>query len=173
MPGYVPSVLPHREDELKLLSSFYMDALDNIKQAYLRTVQIVGGSGSGKTCSVKRFGELLEEEASKRKVNLKHVYVNCEIGALNRFAFYVNLLKMVSVKLATRSVSPEEMIRELIDHLRSEGKYLLISVDDIDYFCKHSKEHLVQLLALFSRLKTPASMMVWSQARFQHLENAS
>jgi cell division control protein 6 len=152
MPSYVPSVLPHREEELRLLSSFYIDALNNIKQAYLRTVQIIGGPGSGKTCSVKRFGERLEKEASKRKVDLKHVYMNCELGASTRFVFYVNLLEKVSPDIATRSMSPEEMIRVLIDYLRNEGKYLLISVDDIDYFCKRSKEHLVYDLTRLNEL---------------------
>jgi Cdc6-like AAA superfamily ATPase len=35
------------------------------------------------------------------------------------------------------------MLRLLIEYLREERRYLLISVDDIDYFCKRSKEHLV------------------------------
>jgi len=152
MPGYVPSVLPHRENELELLSSFYLDALNNIREAYLRPVQIIGGTGSGKTCSVRRFGERLEKEASERKVNLKHVYMNCELGASTRFVFFVNLLEKVSMDIATRSMSPEEMIHRLIDHLRSEGKYLLISVDDIDYFCKRSKEHLVYDLTRLNEL---------------------
>ena len=65
MPSYVPRVLPHRQNELRLLSSFYMPALENIEGAYFRTVQIVGGIGTGKTCSVKWFGQRFQEEAAR------------------------------------------------------------------------------------------------------------
>ena len=152
MPGYVPSFLPHRENQLRLLSSFYMAALENIEGAYLRPVQMVGGSGMGKTCCAKWFGSHIQEEAEKRKIDLRHVYMNCELEAPSRFVFYFNLLNKVSSDIATRGVSPEEMLRLLIEHLRRERKYLLISVDDVDYFCRRSKEHLIYDLTRLSEL---------------------
>jgi len=40
-------------------------------------------------------------------------------------------------------LGPEEMLFNLLRCLRDEDKYLIISFDEIDYFCKRSKEHVV------------------------------
>ena len=152
MPSYVPEALPHRERELNLLESFYVDALRHVEKAYLRVVQIVGSSGTGKTCCVKKFGENFQNKAEERHVPLKHVYMNCQLEASNRFTFYVNLLEKISPEIATRGVSPEEMLRRLIDYLNQTKNYLLISVDDIDYFCKRCKEPLVYDLTRLNEL---------------------
>lgn len=58
-PRYIPSMLPHRNNQIDSLLSFYRDALDHIDNVFLRIAQIVGGVGTGKTCTAIRFGELL------------------------------------------------------------------------------------------------------------------
>jgi len=67
-PRYVPKVLQHREDQVKFLSSLYENALDNIEKKYLQASQLVGPVGTGKTSTAIRFGEMLEEKASKRRI---------------------------------------------------------------------------------------------------------
>lgn len=39
-PRYVPKVLQHREDQMKVLSSLYESALDNIEKRYLQASQL-------------------------------------------------------------------------------------------------------------------------------------
>jgi len=55
-----------------------------LRKVYLMPVQLVGGVGTGKTCTAVRFAEQLNERA----VNLKHVYVNLRLQGGNRVVLY-------------------------------------------------------------------------------------
>jgi cell division control protein 6 len=109
---------------------------------FLRVTQVIGNIGTGKTCTAIKFGEELQKKALDRKINLQHAYLNCKIEGTSRFVLYGNLLRKIAPELSTRSLSPEEMLRQLIDYLQNEEKYVLITVDEVDYFFKRSKEHL-------------------------------
>jgi len=67
-PRYVPKVLQHREDQMRFLSSLYETALESIQEKYLQVSQLVGPVGTGKTSTAIRFGEMLEEKATKRRI---------------------------------------------------------------------------------------------------------
>jgi len=149
-PRYVPKVLQHREDQAKFLSSLYVSTLDNIEKRYLQASQLVGPVGTGKTSTAIRFGEMLEEKASERKIKLKHVYLNGKMEGASRYTLYRSLLADVAPKISTSSLSPEEMLRQLVKYLREEDRYLLITMDEIGYFCKHGKEQLVYNLTLLT-----------------------
>jgi len=138
-----------------LLSSFVETALDNMERAHLRVVQLVGPVGTGKTSTAIRFGDVLEETASKLKIRLKHVYLNGKMDGTNRYTLYRRLLAAVAPDMATRSLSPEEMLRQLVNFLRDENQYLLITMDEIGYFCTHSNEPLVYNLTRLNELTVP------------------
>lgn len=154
-PRYVPRVLHFREEQMGLLSGFFESALDNVEGAHLRSVQLVGPVGTGKTSTAIRFGDMLVERASKEKVGLKHVYLNGKMDGTNRYTLYRRLLAAVAPDMATRSLSPEEMLRQLVNFLRDEGQYLLITMDEIGYFCTHSNEPLVYNLTRLNELTIP------------------
>ena len=151
-PRYIPSILPHRENKITFLLSLYRDALENIENVFLRVSQIVGGVGTGKTCVAIRFGELLEKAASERSINLQHVYLNCKIEGTSRFVLYGNMLRKVAPELSTRSLSPEEMLQQFVNYLRDEKKYVVISIDEVDYFYVRSKEPLLYNLTRLPEL---------------------
>lgn len=151
-PRYIPSILPHREKQIDLLLSRYRDTLENIGSVFLRVSQIVGDVGTGKTCTAIKFCERLEEEASRRNIRLQHVYLNCKIEGTSRFVLYGNLVRKTAPEISTRSLSPEEMLQQLEKYLRDEEKYILVVVDEVDYFYIRSKEHLVYDLTRFPEL---------------------
>ena len=154
-PRYVPKVLQHREDQIRFLSDLYESALGNIEDKFLQPTQLVGPVGTGKTSTAIRLGEMLEEKASKRKIKLKHVYLNGKMEGASRYTLYRSLLAVVAPKISTRSLSPEEMLRQLVKYLRDEDRYLLITMDEIGYFCKHSREQLVYNLTRLNELTIP------------------
>jgi cell division control protein 6 len=127
-----------------MLLSIYDSILRNIWSAYPRFTQIIGATGTGKTCTAIRFGELISEKAREEGVNLQHIYMNCKVDGVTRYVLYGNLVRKVTPKIATKSLSPEEMIRQLIDYLRFEEIFLIITFDEIDYFVQMSpKEHII------------------------------
>ncbi len=141
-PRYVPKLLPHRERQMNFLMSLYEDAIRDISEVYLQVCQLVGGVGTGKTCTAIRFGEILEERASEKGIKLKHAYVNGKLET-SPFTLYRSLLDAAVPGISTRSLSPEEMLHRLLDLLEERNQYLLITVDEIGYFCKHSKKNHV------------------------------
>lgn len=142
-PRYVPDRLPHRESQLKELLSIYMPSLENVGGAFIQPVQLIGGVGAGKTCTALRFGSLIEGEASRRGISLKHVYVNGKVDGSNRYTLYRRILEQTCPAIQSRSLSPEEMLTQMVKQLRREKLYAIITFDEVDYFLKHCKEHVV------------------------------
>lgn len=143
-PYYIPRRLPHREQQINMLLSIYGSMLENIWEAYPRFIEIVGPAGTGKTCTAIRFGEIISERARREGINLQHVYMNCKVDGTTRYVLYSNLVRKATPKISTKSLSPEEMIRQLIDYLKFEEIFLLVTFDEIDYFVQmNPKEHIV------------------------------
>jgi len=152
-PRYIPDRLPHREQYLKNLLSIYEGTLDDIGRAFLQVTQIIGEVGTGKTCTVIRFGHLIEETAARKGIDLTHAYVNGKIEGTGRYTLYRKILDKAAPAISSRSLSPEDMLFNLLRFLREERKYLIISFDEIDYFCKRSKEHVVYDLTRLNEME--------------------
>ena len=151
-PRYVPRILPHREKQMSLLQSIFRSVLENPQEGYMRTCQLIGPVGTGKTSTALRFGQVVEEEAERRGFRVKHVYLNCKLEGAKRFVLYRSMLNKVASGIATRSLSPEEMLNRLIQYLEENDEYVLITVDEIGYFLMSSKEHLVYDLTRLNEL---------------------
>jgi len=155
-PRYIPRVLPHREKQINLLNSFFEDALEKMPNVYLRPVQLIGGVGAGKTCTTIRFAESFEERARKRGIDLKHIYVNLKLQGGSRVILYRYLTECVAPEIYSASLSAEEMLWRLVKYLQNENRYLLISLDEIDYFLKHTKDHVIYDLTRIGELSPGA-----------------
>ncbi|MEM2367974.1 MAG: cell division control protein Cdc6, partial [Candidatus Bathyarchaeia archaeon] len=65
--NYVPSRLPHREAEMRLLAEFFSFALSAPGKMAQR-VLIVGDVGTGKTALSQRFGADLTQQAKQKGI---------------------------------------------------------------------------------------------------------
>jgi cell division control protein 6 len=143
-PHYIPKRLPYRDQQISLLDAVYSSMLRNIRDTYPRFTQIIGDTGTGKTCTTVKFGEQISEKAKKEGIDLKHVYINCKVDGTTRYVLFGNLVRKVTPRISTRSLSPEEMIRQLIEYLKAEQIFLLATFDEIDYFIQtNPKEHVI------------------------------
>lgn len=132
--------LPHRTQQIQMLRAFYGDILQKQGQSYCRRLQIIGPAGSGKTCTLKFFGTEFEKQAQEQVVDLRHIYMNLKFEGGKRVIFYRNLLNKVEPHLVSASFSAEELLRSLITYLQREQKYILLTIDEIDYFVKRFKK---------------------------------
>ncbi len=143
-PYYIPKSLPHREQQLKLLLSLYEKTMQPTKGIFPRITQIVGNTGSGKTSTAIRFSELITRKAMENGIILKSAYMNCKVDGTTRYVLFGNLVKKLVLQISTRSLSPEETLRQVIEHFRNRNEFLLLIFDEIDYFLQTSpKEHIV------------------------------
>ena len=139
-PRYIPSTLPHREEQIAQIHSFFSDALTKPSQTHLRTVQIVGSVGCGKTAATRLFGDRFQEEARRLRIDLNHIYVNLKLHGRSRVLLYRYLVQQAAPEAYSASLSAEELLYQLVKYLRERSGYLLITLDEIDYFIKHSRE---------------------------------
>jgi cell division control protein 6 len=128
------------------------DILEDPSQVYLRPVQVVGGVGTGKTCTTVRFVENLREDAVDRDINLRHVYVNLKLQGSSRTVLYRYLLEKAAPELRTASLSADEMLSQLVKYLDSRGIYLIVVLDEIEYFMKNTREHIIYDLTRLNEL---------------------
>ena len=151
-PRYIPKILPHREKQLDFLISMFDDVVEDPSQVYLRPVQVVGGVGTGKTCTTLRFLETLREKAEERDINLRHVYVNLKLQGSSRTILYRYLLEKAAPEIRTSSLSADEMLYQMVKYLDNTNQYLILVLDEIEYFMKNTREHIIYDLTRLNEL---------------------
>lgn len=127
---YVPSYLPHREEEYRVLVHFFRVLLDNPGKASVK-VLIKGRIGTGKTVLTRRFGADLENISQQKGINLHYAHVNCrENGS------FFNLVKNVITKFERsfpqRGFSSEEVLRMLMQVLDDKNAHLVLALDELE-----------------------------------------
>jgi len=134
------SSLPHRERQLELLRSFYGDVLDKKGESFLRICQVIGPAGTGKTSTLRLFGDNFAREAHNRKIDIDHIYINLKLEGGRKVVLYRNLLGKIEPALVSASFSAEEMLKSLMTYLQEKNRKLLLTFDEIDYYVKHFRD---------------------------------
>ena len=129
--------LPHREEQVGALQTFYHDILEKRGESFLRVCQVIGPSGTGKTCTLRFFGDTFARAAQERGLNLFHIYINLKLEGGRRVVLYRNLLNKIEPTLVSTSFSAEEMLGNLVHYLQETKKRVLLTIDEIDYYVKH------------------------------------
>ena len=134
------SSLPHRERQLKLLRSFYGDVLDKKGESFLRICQVIGPAGTGKTSTLRLFGDSFVREAHKLRIDIDHIYINLKLEGGRKVILYRNLLGKIDPDLVSASFSAEEMLKGLVNYLQEKSRKLLLTIDEIDYYVRHFRD---------------------------------
>ena len=151
-PRYIPKELPHREEQLKDLLRFYMESLENRESIQLKTYQIIGDVGTGKTVTTLRFGELIQVEGKKSRYEIKCVYVNPKQHGSSRLLLFRHIVQQVEPNIFSASYSAEELMIELMKFLNKKNKYLIIIFDEIDYALRYIREPLIYSLTRLNEI---------------------
>jgi len=150
-PSYIPGKLPHREDQLRTLLSLI--EIEDLRGAvYPKCIQVVGPTGSGKTSSCIRLGKLLEQRALERGVNLKTVYINLRLEGSSRFMVFKSMVEKVAFEAASRSLGPDEVLKQFVETLRARRLVALLVMDEVDFHVRRSKETIIYDLTRLSEL---------------------
>lgn len=134
---YTPSLLPHRERELKELENYFDPVLledVNVK------VHVYGSIGSGKTVLCRRLGRYIEEEAVKSGKKLKYVHINLAYTP-KPYHVMTKLMDQVSFVESSRSgLSPEEMLAIIAKSLSREDYRLVLTLDEVDTYVNEGRD---------------------------------
>ncbi len=131
-PEYVPAHLPHREEQLKSLASYFKPLLVE-PGSIMQRVLLVGGIGTGKTVTARRFGKDFSLLARQRGIRLEYVHINCH---RDRTLYLViqEMAKQLRIPVPQRGLSAQEMFSILLKQLEDRDMYAIVTLDEFDYF---------------------------------------
>ncbi|MGC8983198.1 MAG: ORC1-type DNA replication protein [Desulfurococcaceae archaeon] len=145
MPEHLPEKLPHRENELRSLVSYFKHLVTSPGSISQR-VLIVGGVGTGKTALSKLFGRVFTRMAREKGYNVSYAHVNCH---RNRTLFNViyDLSRQLGIPLPSRGLSAKEMFDAVLAYLEELDSYAIIALDEFHYFASVSGSEAVYFIS--------------------------
>lgn len=138
---YVPSRLPHREEYLRKLVDFFRIAIDQ-PGVISERILITGGSGTGKTATTKRVGATLEKIANRLGLELVYAHINCRTTS-GKFGLVQSIIRQTAPSLPLRGYGPVELLHALWDYLNEHNKFLILTLDEIDYYLRRTGEDII------------------------------
>jgi len=129
--NYVPPRLPHRENQLKLLTQFFRFAFESPGKMTQR-VLVTGKVGTGKTVLTQHFGQGIIREAQRRGINLHYVHVNSRECKGSLFMIIQRVILKFHPNYPKRGYSAQELLHALIQVLEEQKAYLILTLDELD-----------------------------------------
>ncbi len=151
-PEYVPANIRHRDAQFKQLARIFKPLL--LKPGSLSVKVLLAGSvGTGKTVTAMAFGRALTSSASRKGINLKYAHVNCS-RSNNAASVFRDLKNQIGLPVPDRGLSVHEMATGILETLRREDMYVLVTLDEFDYFLRAaSPEDRYLILRLYDVFK--------------------
>ncbi|MBN2229906.1 MAG: ORC1-type DNA replication protein [Candidatus Thorarchaeota archaeon] len=131
---YVPESLPHRQSELRTLAQNFKTLINSPGRTSHKFI-IEGPVGTGKTAVAKRFAEQMVQAAERRNINLHNIHINCRVNK-TAYLVFLRALREFKPEFPRRGHSPEELLQMLVEVLDEEDRYLLLILDELDYFIR-------------------------------------
>jgi len=138
---YVPSRLPHREEQIGKLIEFFKLAIDQ-PGVLSERILVTGPSGTGKTASTKIAGASLEKVAKRHSLDLVYAHVNCRTTS-GKFGLVQSIIRQAAPSLPLRGYGAVELLHALWDYLNDHNKFLILTLDEIDYYIRMTGEDIV------------------------------
>jgi len=138
---YVPSRVPHREKYVSNLIDFFRLTIDQPGVLSGR-ILITGSSGTGKTVSTKMAGAALEKIARRHGLDLVYAHVNCRTTS-GKFGLVQSIVRQAAPELPLRGYGAVELLHALWDFLNEHNKFLVLTLDEIDYYIRTTGEDIV------------------------------
>lgn len=149
---YVPPHLPHREEQLRQLLALFSSVLTAPGSRACRAL-LIGSTGTGKTAVALKLGEIMAEEARRRKVHLRYVYVNTRVLKDSREVLSAVLTALVP-SFPRRGLGYVELLKSLWDFLEKGDLQLVVTLDEAHYLlARQAREVIYDLLRLHEQFR--------------------
>ena len=150
--NYVPSRLPHREKEHRLMMEFF-DFLLRFPERMAQRVIITGDVGTGKTALAQRFGADITLEANKRGAHLRYVHVNCLEYRGSLFLILQYAVAVFRPNFPKRGYSAEELLSTLMQCLDEENAFVILALDEFDSLVEREGSEAIYKLTRLQEMR--------------------
>ncbi len=133
---YMPSTLPHREDQIERLASILAPALSKDRVSNLFAY---GKTGAGKTIVTRFVLERLQHKAKEHQLPLIVSIVNCRLSGTN-YRVLADLCKTLGRHVPFTGLAVGELLDRLRNALQAKSAAFLVVLDEIDALVKRNED---------------------------------
>ncbi len=151
--SYMPDEVLYREDQLQEVANILAPALKIEKPSNLF---IYGKTGTGKTLTIKYITKSMQEIATKNKIPLKFIYINCKLKRVadTEYRLIAQLIKEFGQDVPATGLPTDEIYNIFYKLLDEKKQIVLLLLDEIDQLTKKiGDEILYNLTRINSELK--------------------
>src|SRR5437899_4227520 len=129
---YMPTSLPHREEQIRRLGSVLAPALSKER---VSNIFAYGKTGTGKTIVARFVLDRLQKKARDYGRAVDTSYVNCRLAGTN-YRVIADLCRALDQEVPFTGLAVGELVDRLRDALQSRGSAFLVVLDEIDALVK-------------------------------------
>ncbi len=133
---YMPSSLPHREDQIKRLGNILAPSLAGDRVSNLFAY---GKTGTGKTIVTRYVLEHLQRKAKEHDRRLDTSYVNCRLMGTS-YRVIADLCRTLGVQVPFTGLAVGEILDRLRNAIRKHNSPFLVVLDEVDALVKRSED---------------------------------
>ncbi len=143
---FIPETLPHRDEKIKSIANYWVEALNNITPP---DITLYGKTGTGKTAVTLYAKKQLEEIASQRNLNIRIEYIRCT-DYNTEYQILARLCQQLGKPVPYRGWTKAEVVntfRNLFKkNLINDNLILIVILDEIDVILKNDGDSILYTL---------------------------
>lgn len=143
---FLPDHLPHREEQIKSIAKYWIEALNNVTPP---DVTIYGKTGTGKTAVAKFAMKQLKEASVTNDLNIRTEYIRCT-DYTTEYQVIARLCQQMGRDVPYRGWTKAEVINTFRNLFKTNafGKnlILLVVLDEIDILLRNDGDGLLYTL---------------------------
>lgn len=143
-PEHVPPRLPHREEKIRELTLAFREVVEDPGGTSIRVV-VAGPTGTGKTVTTRSFGNSFKDKLKYKGLKLDYVHVNCH-RQRTLYLLTMEIASTLKLPIPARGLSSQEVFKIIHDYLEKRNMYLIITLDEFDYFVSTSPQEDIYFL---------------------------
>jgi archaeal cell division control protein 6 len=142
---YLPDIVLHRTEQMKLLASILAPALKEDKPSNLF---VYGKTGSGKTLCMKHTIQKMNRISEKREIPIRIIYLNCKMKKVadTEYRIIAQLAREIGEEVPMTGLPTDEVYNIFLNKLDTKKQTVLIVLDEIDQIVKKSGDEILYTL---------------------------